>query len=203
MKRLLVRNWRIHITRLLIVLLVVLFTISNPNWDQICPIVSPILFTVGCVLAGIGIMGRVWCALYISGYKTQNLITVGPYSISRNPLYFFSFLGSIGVGLSSETFTLATLVAVGFLFVYPKVILAEETRLRKVHGAVYDEYVRRTPRFFPRWSLLIEPEDYVTHPIKFRRHVVSAMWFFSVIVLLELIESLHEMGRLKALFNLY
>jgi protein-S-isoprenylcysteine O-methyltransferase Ste14 len=203
MKRIWVRNWRIHVTRTLIVFLIVLFCISDAGWDHFCPIVSPILFTVGCVLAGIGIMGRLWCALYIGGYKTQTLITMGPYSISRNPLYFFSFIGSIGVGLSSETFALAVIIAIGFLFVYPRVILQEETRLRQVHGPVYEEYARRTPRFFPRWSLLIEPEEYVTHPVKFRRHVVSAMWFFSVIVLLEFIEALREIGYIKPLITLY
>jgi protein-S-isoprenylcysteine O-methyltransferase Ste14 len=36
---------------------------------------------------------RLWCSLYISGYKNSQLITSGPYSLCRNPLYFFSFVG--------------------------------------------------------------------------------------------------------------
>jgi protein-S-isoprenylcysteine O-methyltransferase Ste14 len=203
MKRLWVRNWRIHMTRALISLLIVLFVISGSIWDQRYPAVAVILFVIGCVMATLGVIGRLWCALYIAGYKTQNLITAGPYSISRNPLYFFSLLGSIGVGLSSETFTIAAIVAIGYLIIYPKVIRDEEIRLRQVHGSAFDEYARRTPRFFPRWSRLVEPEDYVTHPVKFRRHAISAMWFIWMIVLLEVIESLREMGLLKPLFLLY
>jgi protein-S-isoprenylcysteine O-methyltransferase Ste14 len=203
MKRLWVRNWRIHSTRALVALMVVFLIVSGNAWEERCPIVAMVLFVVGCVLAMIGVVGRLWCGLYIGGYKTQTLITVGPYSICRNPLYFFSFLGSVGVALSSETLTLSAIVVIGFLLIYPKVIGAEEVRLRQVHGRVYEEYAQRTPRFFPRWSLLVEPEEYSTRPAKFRRHALSAMWFIWIIVLLEVIEGFREIGYLKPLFNLY
>jgi len=203
MKRLWVRNWRIRMTRALIALLIVLFFISGSIWDQRYPAVAMALFVVGCIMATLGVIGRLWCALYIGGYKTQNLITVGPYSISRNPLYFFSFIGSVGAGLTSETLTIGVILAIGFLLIYPKVILDEEARLRQVHGPLFDEYARRTPRFFPRWSLLVEPEEYVTRPAIFRRHALSAMWFIWIIVILEVIENLREMDLLKPLFNLY
>jgi protein-S-isoprenylcysteine O-methyltransferase Ste14 len=203
MKRLWVRNWRINTTRALIALLIVLLFISGSVWDERCPAVALCLFVVGCVMATLGVIGRLWCAIYIGGYKTQNLITVGPYSISRNPLYFFSFIGSVGAGLTSETLTIGVILAIGFLLIYPKVILEEETRLRKVHGSVFDEYARRTPRFFPRWSLLVEPAEYVTRPAIFRRHALSAMWFIWIVIFLEVLENLREMGALKPLFELY
>jgi protein-S-isoprenylcysteine O-methyltransferase Ste14 len=203
MKRLWVRNWRINTTRALIALLIVFLFISGSVWDERGPVVAIVLFVVGCVMATLGVIGRLWCAIYIGGYKTQNLITVGPYSICRNPLYFFSFIGSVGAGLTSETITIGAILAIGFLLIYPKVIGAEEVRLRKVHGRVYEEYARRTPRFFPRWSLLVEPDEYVTHPVMFRRHAFSAMWFIWIIVILEVIEGLREMDLLKPLFMLY
>jgi protein-S-isoprenylcysteine O-methyltransferase Ste14 len=203
MKRLWVRNRRIHVTRTLIVLLIVLFMVSGSAWDQRSPLLALALFVTGWILATIGVIGRLWCALYIGGYKTQQLIIVGPYSISRNPLYFFSFVGSFGLGLASETFTIPFALAIGFLVIYSKVILAEEARLRQVHGLVFDEYVRRTPRFFPRWSRLVEPEEYLTRPVKFRRHAVSAMWFIWILVFFEVIESLRKLGFLKPLFELY
>jgi protein-S-isoprenylcysteine O-methyltransferase Ste14 len=203
MKRLWVRNWRIHTTRAMIVLMIVLFTISGGAWEERCPVFSMALFVVGCVMATLGVVGRLWCALYIGGYKTQHLITEGPYSISRNPLYFFSLLGSVGVGLSSETFTIPIILTIGFLLIYPKVIMAEEARLRQVHGPAFDEYARRTPRFFPRWSLLVEPDEYVTRPAKFRRHALSAMWFIWIVIFIEVLENLREMGAIKPLFMLY
>ncbi len=37
---------------------------------------------------------------YIAGLKSKRVISYGPYSIMRNPLYFFSSLGFIGAGLT-------------------------------------------------------------------------------------------------------
>ena len=70
-------------------------------------VLDAVLFLSGLVLVGIATVGRLWCSLYISGYKDRELITTGPYSLSRNPLYFFSFLGFAGIGLATETITLA------------------------------------------------------------------------------------------------
>ena len=36
--------------------------------------------------------------LYVGGRKNAELVTTGPYSMMRNPLYFFSLLGVAGVG---------------------------------------------------------------------------------------------------------
>ena len=49
--------------------------------------------TAGVLLIAIAILGRAWCTLYIGGRKAQELTDSGPYSLSRNPLYVFSFIG--------------------------------------------------------------------------------------------------------------
>src|SRR5688500_5721815 len=88
------------------------------------------LFMSGLALVGVATVGRLWCSLYINSHKESALVTVGPYSITRNPLYFFSFLGFIGVGLATETVTLAIAMTCFFAVVYPVIIRREETLLQ-------------------------------------------------------------------------
>jgi len=82
--------------------------LAESRWERL-PMVSTLLFAGGCVLAGAASLGRLWCALYIAGYKDGVLVTEGPYSLCRNPLYFCNLLGAAGVGLATETLLVALL----------------------------------------------------------------------------------------------
>lgn len=85
-------------------------------------LVSSLLFLTGLVLVGAATVGRLWCALYISGYKSAELITAGPYSMSRHPLYFFSLLGFAGIGFATETVTFGLAFVIAFWLAYPHII---------------------------------------------------------------------------------
>ena len=124
---------RIRMSQLFVLLIMVLLAVSESRWER--TFMDAVLFLFGAVLVGAATMGRLWCSLYIAGYKEGTLITIGPYSISRNPLYFFSFVGAVGLGLATETFTFGVLFALWFALFYPAVIRGEEQRLREVHGA--------------------------------------------------------------------
>jgi protein-S-isoprenylcysteine O-methyltransferase Ste14 len=103
----------------------------------------------GVVLIFLGIVGRLWSTLYIGGRKSAMVVTTGPYSITRNPLYLFSAIAAAGVGaqVGSLTTMIAffVLCAVAFHFV----ILREEKFLSATFGEPYNAYCRRVPRFFP------------------------------------------------------
>jgi len=120
------------LTWLLAGALAVLVLFSQSYWEQ-KRIISDTFFLIGVILVGIATVGRLWCLLYISGYKTETLITTGPYSACRNPLYFFSLLGGVGVGLASETLTIPLVILIGFALYYPFVIRAEEKKLHRLH----------------------------------------------------------------------
>lgn len=175
---------------------------SSSKWRTVS-VVGDLLFMAGCVLVGIGVLGRLWCSLYVAGYKSQCLVTAGPYAMSRNPLYFSSLLGALGVGLATETLTIPLAVLVFFVAYYPWVIRGEEKRLLSLHGGDFESYRRRTPVFVPSLALLDEPEPYAVNVKLFRKHMFSAVWFIWLLGVLKVVTALHETGGLPIWFELY
>jgi len=111
------------------------------------------------VLVGVATVGRLWCSRYISGYKNFELIISGPYSVTRNPLYFFSFLVFTGIGLSTESVTFTLGLVLAFALVYPVIIRREERFLQDKFGRAFSDYCARTPRFFPTSALFMSRSD--------------------------------------------
>ena len=165
-------------------------------------LLSAVLFLTGLILVGIATAGRLWCALYISGHKNRELVTDGPYSMTRNPLYFFSLLGFAGIGFATETFSFAIGCIVFFALVYPSVIAHEEHLLRSRFGQAFVAYCVRTPRFFPNLRLFREPDSYVVDPKVFRRAIGDVLWFIWLVGIVEFVEALHEYHIVEPLIRL-
>jgi len=55
--------------------------------------------------------------------QKRKLLTV---AMCRNPLYFFSLLGALGVGLTTETLLIPFVILIAFVGYYPNVIKSEE-----------------------------------------------------------------------------
>ncbi|PSJ53087.1 methyltransferase family protein [Kumtagia ephedrae] len=104
---------------------------------------------VGVALIVIGIVGRLWCTLYIGDRKAAELVVHGPYSVSRNPLYFFSSIAAAGVGAQTGSITLSFLFFVASTMIFRIVILREERYLQDAFGAAYSAYTADVPRFWP------------------------------------------------------
>ena len=150
-------------------------------WDTTFEVVSLVLLTVGAI-------GRVWVAAYISGRKSVELVTDGPYSMTRNPLYFFSFIAYVGAGLAFEKLTLAVVFGVLFYATHWSTIISEETKLREAFGEQFDAYARRVPRFVPRLSLLRLPEYVTFRTAAFNRAVLDCGLIITVFLLAHVIE---------------
>jgi protein-S-isoprenylcysteine O-methyltransferase Ste14 len=193
---------RILITRLVVWPLGVLIIITRSAWESSPPF-DGIIFFAGCISAGIASIGRLWCLLYICGRKTRELVTLGPYSLCRNPLYLFSAVGAVGVALATETLSVPALTVLLFAISYPSVIRSEEAKLATLHGDEYADYVSRTPQFLPRFSQYDEPDVYEVHPAKFRHAMLDALWFVWLIGILELAEALRQAGLLPVVLDLY
>jgi protein-S-isoprenylcysteine O-methyltransferase Ste14 len=167
--------------------------ISDHSWPRDSLVDLSVEF-FGFVLIGICTLGRLWCTLYISGYKDEQVVSQGPYAMVRHPLYLFSFMGAVGIGLASENLWVLAILAGAFLFYYPLVMRAEETELTAKFGQAYLSYARNVPRFLLRRFHLHEPEVYPAKPRLFRKSLLDVMWFFWFFMILQLIERLHNMG---------
>tara|TARA_Y100000768_G_scaffold387658_1_gene379676 strand:+ start:1948 stop:2541 length:594 start_codon:yes stop_codon:yes gene_type:complete len=104
---------------------------------------------IGFILLIFGCFGRIWASLYIEGNKTKNLITNGPFMMVRNPLYFFSLMILIGFCFALKSLFLPIGLILIFIVFHLPTIANEERKLRDIHGELFDDYVRSTPRLIP------------------------------------------------------
>ncbi|MDR1885002.1 MAG: isoprenylcysteine carboxylmethyltransferase family protein [Synergistaceae bacterium] len=194
---------RTKISQLLGVIFIVAFMFSDRKLEYLAPVVTDLMITAGCFLIGCATVGRLWCAQYIAGYKSDTLVTTGPYSICRNPLYFFSLLGGIGVGLCTESLTFAAVIVLVFAVIYPITISTEERRLSSAFGEAYDSYAASTPRFLPDVSKFHEPAEYMVNTKAYRREIGDAAFFVWVVGLFEIIEVFIKLNILPTYLSIY
>jgi hypothetical protein len=161
------------------------------------------LYIIGIGLASIGASGRAWATSYISGHKLKKLVTTGPYSICRNPLYFFSMSLGVGFGFCTKTFTMPILICAALALLYYFQIRREERQLIKCFGTEYESYLATTPRFFPSFRHYTEPEQICISPRLFKRGLFGIAFLLLLIGVLELLEALHQSGILPVLFRVY
>ncbi len=118
---------------------------------------------------------RLWATLYIGGKKDTELQTRGPYSMTRNPLYF----GSLCFALSAASFlkspTLLLMVLMLGAIYSGAVIKAEERLLEGKFGDEFRHWSRVTPRLFPSRGLL-GSEESVEVSIRALRKEVLRLW---------------------------
>ena len=65
---------------------------------------------IGIILIIACVLGRCWAILYIGGNKNRRLVTAGPYSLCRNPLYLFSIMGVVGFGFVLQSLVYAVVL---------------------------------------------------------------------------------------------
>ena len=154
-------KYRMYFLRASMILLILL-SITNNNFRaytlDITSIESLKMSIIGFVLVVFGSFGRIWASLYIEGHKTKNLITAGPFSIVRNPLYFFSLIMLLGFSLALKSIYLPLSLLLIFVIFHIPTIANEEKKLQNIHGEKFEDYVRSTPRLIPNIFKYKKPE---------------------------------------------
>jgi protein-S-isoprenylcysteine O-methyltransferase Ste14 len=191
---------RIWLSRILSIALFLLLVFSESAHGQ--KLTGDVFFVIGLLLVGMAVIGRLWCSLFISGHKNTDLVTEGPYSITRNPLYFFSFIGFIGIAFTTERITFVLIATLVFALVYSVVIPGEEKFLQDKFGSVFSEYRENTPRFFPRFNKFHESELYTVNTKLFWKSMWDAIWFIWLVAVIQFIEALQEKNFITPVWRL-
>ena len=144
-------------------LVVVLCLISN-SWMEDGTPLNEFFEHTGYILSLICAFGRIYCTAFLGGRKNQVLMTDGPFSIVRNPLYVFSLIGIVGVGLVSSRFTILAALLIMHLISYHFLVRREEARLLETFGDAYRDYCARVKRFIPSFKHYTQPESIEMQP---------------------------------------
>ena len=148
-----------------------------------------------------GLLIRIWCAFYIGNQKSKEIITTGPYSICRNPLYVGTFLLAIGVGLCFENLLLLLLVPAIFFPVHILTVRIEEAKLESKFGQQYLMYKQKVPRFWPRFSNYNSPDMIEVNVRSIRRIATDTVGVLLLPGLEDFLEVLHEHGIIPVLWH--
>lgn len=199
-----IARYRILISKIIAIFLILIFLFSEHSWanKSYSGLLNLVLQSAGLIFITVAVLGRLWAALYLCGNKTHTLVTYGPYSMVRNPLYFFSFIGVIGVGLTSGSLVGLLLLIFIFLFYYFPTIIDEEKTLERFHKEDLEAYMDKVPRLIPNFSILEEPETYTIQPHYFKRTFFDVVWFYWVYLILVIIERLHTFHILPSVFKI-
>jgi protein-S-isoprenylcysteine O-methyltransferase Ste14 len=157
---------------------------------------------LGIVAIVVCIGGRTWASLYIGGRKIEQFITNGPYSVMRNPLYFFSILGAAGCGAQLGSVVAGVIFGALAWMVFYVVVLQEERLLLERYGAEYASYIATVPRFLPNPRLWHDTPTLTVLPNKVLRTFGDAMFLLLTVPIAECFEQLQNIGVLPVLFRL-
>jgi protein-S-isoprenylcysteine O-methyltransferase Ste14 len=163
---------------------VVLLATSDSNWRIAWPNVHRSIQWSGLLMILICILGRTWATLYIGGQKQRELVTKGPYSVVRNPLYLFTLFGAAGIGALSGSLVMAVVCAGFATAVFLSVVRQEEQFLLATFPRDFPAYAARVPRLLPRLSAWQDADQLVVKPRLVHRTFLDASLFLMAVPLI-------------------
>jgi protein-S-isoprenylcysteine O-methyltransferase Ste14 len=153
----------------------------------------------GVGLIAICIVGRTWSSLYIGGRKIVMLVTIGPYSITRNPLYFFSIIGAAGIAAQVGSIVIVLVCMCAVFLVFLVVVHHEERLLLKRHRGLYFAYLKRVPRFIPNPLLWCDEPTLTVRQNRVYLTFADALLFLLAVPLAQVCKYLQSTGLLPVL----
>jgi protein-S-isoprenylcysteine O-methyltransferase Ste14 len=157
---------------------------------------------IGLLMMFVCIAGRCWTSLYIGGRKIDQFVTIGPYSIMRNPLYTFSILGAVGAGAQLGSIFAGLFTGLVVWVVFAVVVRSEERLLLGIYAKEFEDYRVQVPRFLPNPGLWRDIPTILVMPSRMVRTFGDGMMFLLSVPLADLIQRLQDAGVLPILFHI-
>jgi protein-S-isoprenylcysteine O-methyltransferase Ste14 len=108
---------------------------------------------LGATLAAQVAMGESW-RIGVDQTERTDLVTSGPFSLARNPIFAAMLPTSLGLALMVPSWVAIVGLVALFVALELQVRVVEEPYLRRAHGATYAAYTSRVGRFMPGFGRL-------------------------------------------------
>jgi len=131
----------------------------------------------GFLLMMAGMFFRAWSSGYIN--KDKELATEGPYSLTRNPLYFGSLILGSGIALASNNVITYLIFIVYYFAFFTFLIAIERKRMRQRFNQQYEAWAKEANLFFPKIKKIEKFNFNIAYYMKNREYRVL---FFSLFV---------------------
>lgn len=152
----------------------------------------------GLLLMAGAALGRVWTSIFIAGRKDEALVTGGPYSLCRHPLYALSLLGGFGVGLAARSVVILSVTLALLALLYWHAIRLEERLLQARWGDEFRRYCDAVPLLIPRNLTPQTPPDVQLNVGVYWKAFLDAGSFIGVYVLIAALDGLRARQSLPS-----
>ncbi|AMX95852.1 isoprenylcysteine carboxylmethyltransferase family protein [Mesorhizobium ciceri] len=154
----------------------------------------------GFCLVLVCVVGRLWSILYVGGKKNEELVSTGPFSTTQNPLYFFSTVGAVGIGLLYGSLMTAVALGLASFFIFRVTARKEAEFLLGKFGPAYLAYTKSTPRFWPNPLLYRDDDELQFSTRALKRTFFDGLYFLAIFPAIELVEHFRATGMLFPAF---
>jgi protein-S-isoprenylcysteine O-methyltransferase Ste14 len=129
-------------------------TVGDVERDRVVLPLGLTVFLMGALL-------RFWSQLHLHQRLRlgKTFTTSGPYAWVRHPMYLGNIAILTGLCIFSEVVYFVPFVAALSIAIYALVVKSEEANLIRKYGHVYEDYMRRVPRWLPRMPASRRRED--------------------------------------------
>ncbi len=193
-------NSRILFSRFSGVLVLALLLVADRRYSH--GVGGAVWNLLGLAVIIVAALGRIWTSSYLAAYKDARLICYGPFSVTRNPLYLFTLMAAVGIGMTAASLIIFLLAIVIVAVTHVVAVNNEEARLAELFGEEYEDYKKSVPRYWPKLKQYNSPKIIFVHTKIYGRAFFDAAGWPAVYLGLRAIDLLHAQGVVPTLLEI-